>query len=120
MMQGLRDLVPRHNITINALAPGFTETGMANDADMFEKLREAGVTVQGADDVALGALYFASNTSLNGETLAVIGGTYIELEKPMKSAFLGVIKDASSNSTRKAAGGDGAKLAQKYFDVPLL
>ncbi|KAF2178155.1 putative oxidoreductase,short chain dehydrogenase [Zopfia rhizophila CBS 207.26] len=119
LMQGLRDLLPRLDISINCIAPGFTESGMAHEAGTFDRLREAGVPVQQAKDVAAAALYFASHPSVKGETLTVIGAKYFELEKPLKDAFIKAIQEASSNSTRKVEGGKGIKLVQKYFYVPL-
>ncbi|MFQ5442811.1 MAG: 3-oxoacyl-[acyl-carrier-protein] reductase [Thermodesulfobacteriota bacterium] len=77
-----RELAGR-NVTCNAVAPGFIETAMT-DA-LSEKVREQLLSIipmgrlGGPNDVAMGALYLASNASsyITGQVLNINGGMYM-------------------------------------------
>ncbi|KAH6712489.1 hypothetical protein BKA61DRAFT_692551 [Leptodontidium sp. MPI-SDFR-AT-0119] len=121
-MRGLRDYLPPLNITINALAPGFTETNLMPSAlqnGAMQKLRDAAVDVQGPNTVALAALHFASRADLNGQTLSIVGGRYDELESDLRTAFRNITAGSSSNSERKATGGKGFEVVESLFQVDL-
>lgn len=70
----------RHNITVNAIAPGLIETGMFRNfrQDVREKLTEAQPTgrIGKPEDIANGVLFFASDASsyVTGQTIHICGG----------------------------------------------
>ncbi|KAH6985238.1 putative oxidoreductase,short chain dehydrogenase [Ilyonectria destructans] len=119
LLRGLRDHLPPLGITINCLAPGFTDTNILPSEEMVQSLKEAGINVQSADTVALAALYFASQGGVNGKAFAIINGKYFEVEDGLNQAFRGILGGATSNSERKRQGGRAHEVVDKLFRVDL-
>ncbi|OAL43429.1 NAD(P)-binding protein, partial [Pyrenochaeta sp. DS3sAY3a] len=119
LMRGLRDYLPPLGITINCLAPGFTDTNILPSKETVQSLNEAGINVQSADTVALATLYFSSAGGVNGKALAIIDGKYYEVEDGLNQAFRGIIGGATSNSERKRQGGRAYEVVDKLFRVDL-
>ncbi|KAF5658957.1 15-hydroxyprostaglandin dehydrogenase [Fusarium denticulatum] len=119
LMRGLRDHLPPLGITINCLAPGFTETNLLPSEETVQSLKDAGINVQSADTVALAALYYASKDGVNGEAFAIINGKYFEMEVGLNQAFRGILGGATSNSERKRQGGRAHEVVDKLFRVDL-
>lgn len=71
-------MLPTWNITINAVSPFFTLTGLTTQSiKLFE---EAGMVLQGADKPALAAVYLASEKGMNGKCIDVTEGRFREIE----------------------------------------
>ncbi|KAG5745457.1 hypothetical protein H9Q70_011859 [Fusarium xylarioides] len=119
LMRGLRDHLPPLGITINCLAPGFTDTNILPSEETVQSLKDAGINVQSADVVALAALYYASKDRVNGEAYAIINGKYFEMEVGLNQAFRGILGGATSNSERKRQGGRAHEVVDKLFRVDL-
>ncbi|OAG41593.1 hypothetical protein AYO21_04057 [Fonsecaea monophora] len=65
-------------ITVNAIAPSFTLTGLTTESQrLFE---EANVPLQTGDDVAPAVLYLAQDKSLAGRCISISQGKFRELE----------------------------------------
>jgi|SRR6478735_4095577 len=118
-MRGLRDHLPPLGITINCLAPGFTDTNILPSEETVQSLKDAGINVQSADIVALAALYYASKDGVNGEAFAIINGKYFEMEVGLNQALRGILCGATSNSERKRQGGRTHEVVDKLFRVDL-
>ncbi len=75
--------VARRNITVNAIAPGYMDAGMAKalDAEVIEAVisQIPMGRLGGADDVAAAAVFLASDQAsyITGQVLAVNGGLYM-------------------------------------------
>jgi hypothetical protein len=78
-MRGLKHFTPQWNISINVISPHITETGMTSHCRPY--FEDAGLPFQGADKVALGAVYFAQDeNTMNGKCIDITQGRYLEVE----------------------------------------
>ncbi|EXJ70143.1 uncharacterized protein A1O5_06211 [Cladophialophora psammophila CBS 110553] len=92
------------NITVNAIAPSFTLTGLTTESKrLFE---EANIRWQTGDDVAPAVLYLAQDKSLNGRCISISQGKYRELEgalEELRAEIYGVDDFEPKNEKEVAA-----------------
>ncbi|MBI1328408.1 MAG: SDR family oxidoreductase [Alphaproteobacteria bacterium] len=72
------------NIRVNAVAPGPTMINARQDADDFQRQREATILGSGAgpQDVAAAVRYLLEAVSVTGQTIAVDGGQHLIWQTP--------------------------------------
>ncbi|PVH70033.1 short chain dehydrogenase/ reductase [Cadophora sp. DSE1049] len=85
MMRALRNFLPQLNIRLNAIAPGFTETGMV-PAESVARLRELGVVVQPASTCADAVAFLAINQAFHTRTIQIVENRFRELESGYEAA----------------------------------
>ncbi|KIW85461.1 hypothetical protein Z517_00851 [Fonsecaea pedrosoi CBS 271.37] len=78
LLRGTWRHVLQWGITVNAIAPSFTLTGLTTESQrLFE---EANVPLQTGDDVAPAVLYLTQDKSLAGRCISISQGKFRELE----------------------------------------
>ncbi|KAI3573494.1 hypothetical protein IWW34DRAFT_886729 [Fusarium oxysporum f. sp. albedinis] len=115
LMRGLRDYLPKFDITINAVAPGFTDTRIFPVSNAMETLKNAHVKIQHPDAVALAILALAQERDWNGKSIGIVDGKYWELEESVAKGLHDAMEGGQNNAERRKVGGQVLAATEKVM-----
>ncbi|KAF5690765.1 short chain dehydrogenase reductase [Fusarium globosum] len=112
MMRALRKFLTPLNIQLNAIAPGFTETGMLPAASVAS-LRELGVVIQTAATCSQAVAFLVTHRDYHTRTIQIVENRFREIESGYEAAAELMYGDTSAG--RRTMGPEAFEIIRQTF-----